>query len=293
MTATTTTGMMLTFDEGPGAGLGHRRRVEALEAELSGRGHDCRMLSLPKFGLVKGDVVVVDSYRVRADDNDRFRAGAVVAIEDLTRDLDVDIVVDPSPGADASVHHRASRVLAGAAYALVPVAEPRVAAAAVDGSVARVLVTTGAADDRGVGAQIASSVADALPGVEVRLVVGPWGSSSVPAGVTAVHARDGLVDELAAAGIVVTAGGVTMLEACRLGRPVIALELAANQHRAVSGLAAESAVMAATPATVGEVVGLLARDRSRRLALATAAGAAIDGKGATRVADAIEQVVSQ
>jgi len=108
-----------------------------------------------------------------------------------------------------------------------------------------------------------------------------------------VHAPDGLADELAAAGIVVTAGGVTMLEACRLGRPVIALELARNQRRAVAGLAGDGAVVAATPDTVGEIVRRLANDRSARLALAAAAGAAIDGKGATLVADAIEQVVSQ
>jgi hypothetical protein len=34
-------------------------------------------------------------------------------------------------------------------------------------------------------------------------------------------------------------------------------------------------------------------DRGRRLALSTAAAAAIDGKGAARIADAIEQVVAR
>ena len=63
-------------------------------------------------------------------------------------------------------------------------------------------------------------------------------------------APDGLADELAAARIVVTAGGVTMLEACLLGRPVVALALADNQRQAVSGLEREGAVMVATPETV-------------------------------------------
>jgi spore coat polysaccharide biosynthesis predicted glycosyltransferase SpsG len=285
--------VLLTFDEGPGAGLGHRRRVEALAAELAGRGHDCRLLSLPKFGLLRSDVAVVDSYRVRADDRDRFRARVVVAIEDLARDLDVDIVVDPSPGATGSAHQRASRVLAGAAYALVPVADPHVPVIEADAPVGRVLVTTGAADDRGIGAQVAAAVLAAEPGLEVRLVVGPWGSDVVPSGVVAVRSPDGLTDELAAASIVVTAGGVTMLEACRLARPVIALELALNQRRAVSGLAREGAVVPATPESAAPAVSELAHDRGRRLALGTAAGAAIDGKGATRIADAIEQVVNQ
>jgi spore coat polysaccharide biosynthesis predicted glycosyltransferase SpsG len=285
--------VLLTFDEGPGVGLGHRRRVEALAAELAGRGHGCRMLSLPKFGLMRTDVLVVDSYRVRADDAARFRAGVVVAIDDLARDLDVDIVVDPSPGATGSAQQLAPRVLAGAAYALVPAAEPHVPVIAVEAPVERVLVTTGAADDRGIGAQVAAAVLAAEPGLDVRLVVGPWGSDAVPSGVVAVRAPDGLTDELATASIVVTAGGVTMLEACRLARPVIALELALNQRRAISSLARDNAVVPATPASAAVLVSELVHDRRRRVALGAASATAIDGKGATRIADAIEQVVAQ
>jgi len=93
--------------------------------------------------------------------------------------------------------------------------------------------------------------------------------------------------------VVVTAGGVTMLEACRLGRPVVALALAANQEQAVAGLACDGAVVLATATTVAAEVGALIRDRTRRFELATAASAAVDGKGATRVVDAIEQLTSR
>ena len=285
----------LAFDEGPGAGLGHRRRVETLAAELAARGHDCELVALPESvwddaELIEADVVVVDSYRMRADDAERFRARAVVAIDDLARDLAVDLVVDPSPGAYGAVHFRAGHVLAGAAYALVPHSCARAGAAAVDAPVDRVLVTMGAADAEGVGAGVAAAVRAESAGVKVRLVVGPWGAKAVPDGVDAVVAPDGLVGELAAAGVVVTAGGVTMLEACRLGRPVVALALAANQEQAVAGLACDGAVVLATPTTVAAEVGALIRDRSRRFELATAASAAVDGKGATRIADAIEQL---
>lgn len=286
----------LAFDEGPGAGLGHRRRVEALAAELAARGHECELVALPESiwddaELIEGDVVVVDSYRMRADDAERFCARAVVAIDDLARDLAVDVVVDPSPGADGGAHFSAGRVLAGAAYALVAHTCARVGATAVDAPVERVLITMGAADAEGVGAGVAAAVLAASTGVEVRLVVGPWGAKTVPDGVDSVVAPDGLVGELAAAGVVVTAGGVTMLEACRLGRPVVALALAANQEQAVAGLACDGAVVLATPTTVAAEVGALIRDRSRRFELATAASAAVDGKGATRVADAIEQLL--
>jgi UDP-2,4-diacetamido-2,4,6-trideoxy-beta-L-altropyranose hydrolase len=287
--------MRMTFacDEGPGAGLGHRRRVEALAAELAVRGHDCALSSLSAAGVVSGDLVVVDSYRVRADAGDRFRADFVVAVDDLARDLAVDIVVDPSPGADGAAHTRARRVLAGAAFALVPPADPGTRSAAIDAPVEQVLVTTGAADAGGVGALVAASVLAAMPAVEIRLVVGPWGANNVPAGVVALESPDGLAGEIAAAGIVVTAGGVTMLEACRSGRPVVALALADNQRQAVAGLAAQGAVLFATVSSVAAAVSELARDRGARLALATAASASVDGKGAARVADAIEQLVSR
>ncbi len=147
------TSVTLAFDEGPGIGLGHRRRVESLAQELDARGHRCTLVSLGATAMVAGRIVVIDSYRLRGDDRGRVQAGVVVAIDDLHRDLDVDIVVDPSPGADGASHQRAGRVLAGAAYALVSV--PAADVVARTDPVRRVLVTTGASDDAGVGAQIA------------------------------------------------------------------------------------------------------------------------------------------
>ena len=119
----------LAFDEGPGAGLGHRRRMEAVAAELNRRGHECVLVPLSDRELPPSDagveVLVVDSYRVRADDR-RFAGARVVgAVDDLARNLAVDLVVDPSPGAIGSAHRSARRVLAGATYALVPPLDAR------------------------------------------------------------------------------------------------------------------------------------------------------------------------
>ena len=283
----------LFFDEGPGAGLGHRRRMEALAAELGTRGHECRLRALPPDDVVPDGVVVVDSYRVRADNGLFAPARVIGAVDDLARDLAVDLVVDPSPGALGAAHRRARRVLAGASYALVPAPPAGVVEAAVDGPVARVLVTTGAADADGVGARIAGALRATGIESEIRLVVGPWGAAGVPEGVVAVHSPDGLASELAAASVVVTAGGVALLEACLLGRPIVALALAENQRQAVFGLEREGAVTAATPEAVPDVVGTLLADRSRRIELANAARSAIDGKGPTRVVDVLEQLVSR
>jgi spore coat polysaccharide biosynthesis predicted glycosyltransferase SpsG len=282
----------LAFDEGPGVGLGHRRRIEAIAAELEARGWWCSTVVLHGAVRVCGSVLVVDSYRARADDAQRFGAtAAVVALDDLARDLDVALVVDPSPGADAAIHRRAHQVLAGGAYALAAV-PPCVFGHAVDvsGPVERILVTTGASDADGVGAQLAGTLARTFPSLQIRLVQGPWGSTDAPAGVDIVRAPAGLAEELAAASLVVTAGGVSMLESCRLGRPTVAVELAANQRQAIRGLAAEGAVVpSSAPVLVGDVAALL-EHADRRVALADAARRAVDGKGPARVADAIEAV---
>jgi UDP-2,4-diacetamido-2,4,6-trideoxy-beta-L-altropyranose hydrolase len=279
----------LAFDDGAAAGMGHRRRMEALAHELEARGIRGVKAPLGKRPMTAARVAIVDSYRVRADDPARVRAATVIAIDDLQRDLDVDLVIDPSPGAVASVHTKARRVLAGAAYALVSV--PEVQAVPLDRSVDRVLVTTGAADAEGVGARMAAAAAAVLPDVEVRLVVGPWGKRDVPLGVVGVHARHGLAGEMAGASLVVTAGGVALLESCALGRPTVAVALAENQQQAVAGLADTGAIVAATAASVADAVQQLVADPARRVALGAAARDALDGKGPARVADAIEELV--
>jgi spore coat polysaccharide biosynthesis predicted glycosyltransferase SpsG len=267
--------------------------MEALAAAATGRGIECVLFPLGAGAPPTGDVVVVDSYRVRADDRAFARSGVVAAVDDLARDLAVDLVVDPSPGALGAAHRRARRVLAGSAYALVPPLDARVSEAPVDVPVDRVLVTTGAADAGGIGAEIAASLVAVLPDIEVRLVVGPWGATDVPAGVVPVHAPEGLALELAAAGIVVTAGGVALLEACLLGRPIVALALAGNQRQAVVGLERENAVMVATSETVAGAVTALVKDDHRRIALARAARVAITGDGAERVIDMLEQLMTR
>jgi spore coat polysaccharide biosynthesis predicted glycosyltransferase SpsG len=280
----------LAYDDGPGAGLGHRRRIETLATELEARGWWCPTVALRDRGRVVGDLVVVDSYRVRADDPSRISARRVVALDDLARDLDVDIVVDPSPGADAGVHVRAARVLAGAPYALASV--PAVEAVPVGGPVDRVVVTTGASDTAGVGARLAASIATSLPAAEVRLVLGPWGAPDVPPGVVPVRAPHGLAEELAAAPVVVTAGGVAMLESCLLGRATVAVVLAHNQRQAVAGLAHTGAVVTGTLSTTGNVVATLVSSSARREELAAAARRALDGRGPARLADVIEELAA-
>lgn len=278
--------IVLAFDEGPGIGLGHRRRVEGLACGLVDIGCAVEMRVIGD-GSVVGDFVLVDSYRMRADDRSRVRAHTVIAIDDIERDLAVDLVIDPDPGADARVHSTAAVVVAGAPYALVDPGLRALTPAPIHKAVRRVLVTTGGTDSEGLGARVASAIADALPGTEIRQVVGPWGLGTDDDRVEAVHAPDGLGPEIAAADLVVTAGGVTMLEACCLGRPVVAFSIAPGQSRALAGAAQVGAVVAVDVASAAEVTARLARDVGARRRFANSARVLVDGQGSARVAAVI------
>jgi len=279
------TSAVLAHDAGPGAGLGHRRRMQALSRSLGVLGVDAT-LTEARHGAT-ADLVVVDSYAHRADDRERFRGAMVAAVDDLQRDLAVDVVVDPSPGATSAPHGRAQRVLAGHSYAMIDpdlVARPR---PPLRDTVARVLVTTGAADMAGSGAAVAGRLAVLMPNASVRLVIGPWGSAQVPAGVEAVSGLDGLRYELAQADLVVTAAGVTMLECLALGRPTVAFVTAANQLRAAENVARVGAAVLAPVDEAADAAARLAGDADRRLSLSNAAASLVDGLGCRRIAEVL------
>lgn len=266
--------------------------MQALAAALQDRDAPCELLALN--GPVSADILVVDSYLHRADDATVFSARRVAAVDDLGRDLAVDLLIDPI-GAPAAVPARtaACRVLAGLCYALVgPAAvpgpgSPDPTASLPPPEVREVLVTTGGSDTEGQGARMAAALVPALPGVAIRLVTGPWGSTQVPAGVERVDGSAGIAGELARAGLVVTAGGVTMLEAMALGRPVIAVVTAENQRRYVESAARQGGVAASTAAGIAEAAQALLADPQGRRLMAATARKLIDGHGPDRVAEAI------
>src|SRR5438552_918394 len=93
---------VLVYDDGPDAGFGHRHRMDALADALVRRGFSATMQ--PVGTAVRAGVLVCDSNMTRADDLTLYRADRVIAVDDLDRDLSVDLVVDPSPGARPEVH---------------------------------------------------------------------------------------------------------------------------------------------------------------------------------------------
>ena len=152
--------------------------------------------------------------------------------------------------------------------------------------IARVLVTTGGGALQDAAVELASGLRDALPGVAVALVRGPYARFAAPPGVELVDAPPSLLGELLAADVVVTAAGQTALESAATGAATIALPLAANQRANADPLAAAGAAVVVEP---GEDVAasVLSADRA---ALARAGQAAVDGFGALRIAFRIVQL---
>lgn len=275
-----TPAIRLAYDAGPGVGLGHRRRMEALAAALDHLGHASELVHIDG-GRVDGDVAVVDSYRHRADDPERFSAGLLVAVDDLERDLEVDLLVDPSPWARG-------KGLCGLDFALVDPSvgdhSPRPTSSAVES----ILVTCGGADAKGTGARVAASVRRRIDrAVAVRLALGPWGDQRVPDGVDAITTTGGLIAELARADVVVTGAGVTMLEALALGRPVIALPTGQGRGPYLTALGGAGTVVACSPPGAPDDVEWLVGDPARRERLSEAGRELVDGRGAFRVAEAV------
>lgn len=277
---------------GPDVGLGHQRRMEALGVALEALGFAIEAKPVGACPL-RATVVIVDSYRIRADDPAEVIADVLIAVDDLKRDLAVDLLVDPSPGADPASHPQARVVLAGAAHALVGPGLPQVVSPPSD-PVRRVLISTGGGTaGAALGAEIAGTVSAALPGLDTRLAVGPWTEIEPPGGVTAVRQVGGLGQQIAEADLVITAAGVTLLETLALGRPAVAMVVAENQRQAATTIAAAGAAIVVAPEDAAEAALELARDSHRRRALSEAAVSLIDRRGPSRVAAAVADLVGR
>lgn len=261
--------------------------MEGLALALQDRGVAVTLVDLSGFQPA-ADIVVIDSYR-HSPDRARTGSALLAAVDDLGRDLAVDVLVDPAPSARAEEHPSAPVVLAGASYALVG---PGTGLGPPLGrDVVLVLVAAGATDTEGWGAGIAARLHERLPDVRIRLVVGPWGLGEPP-GVELVRAPPGLGPELQTASLVVTAAGVTMLESMCVGRPTVAFLTAENQRRQAEGARALGGIVLTDVNDAADEAIALVADADARLALAARGAALIDGQGPTRVAGRLVELAA-
>ena len=291
----------------PGAGL---VRVEAAGFGLHRLGDDrpetvraCLEADPPGWLIV--DHYALDAAFERAACPPGWR---VMVIDDLAdRDHDCALLLDQTPGRVAADYDgrvpQASRRLTGPDYALLrpafAVARPVAPAA---GALRRVLVSLGAADP----SNATGAVLAALSGrrdLDVTVVLGAGAPHLVavagqveargPAGRLLVEHRD-MAGLMARQDIAIGAGGMTALERAAVGLPALIVTLADNQLLAARALHAAGAarLIGDGRAPGWEGVILPALDAlgapQARIAMAQAGLDLVDGRGASRVAEALD-----
>lgn len=267
-------------------------RVEAIADGLMRRGFEVDFVPSSDL-LLKAGVIVCDSHRTHAGDQSRYKAERTVGLDDLARDLPVDMLVDPSVGATSEIHRRARCVMAGSRF--IPV-NPQVIDYQVQPpqkEIEKVLVAVDADNekDKQIGSYIAAQLADSLiDGVRVNLLEDtdwkPNGS------LISKIDYDIATEEMASADLVVSSGGSLLHEALALGRPTVTFALNPIERRNVAGSNVRHAAIASTPETAANMAVSLAHNLAERRELFKNSRLLIDGLGAARIAEEIARQVS-
>lgn len=260
-------------------------------------------------GRPRPDWLVVDHYAIdhRWESDLRPLVGHILAIDDLAdRRHDCDLLLDQNLRPEAAADPYAERVpahcrrLLGPFHALLrpQFAAARDHAAGRPGSPPRLLVMFGGADR------------DDLTGRTVKLIVGLGLNlpSDVVIGPLYAHrqelertleglpqatlhtATDDVATLMAGAGLAIASPGTTSWERCALGLPAITLAVADNQTPLAEALARRGAHLflgqagTVADADLAAAIRLLCGNDGWRQAMADAAAAITDGRGAERVA---------
>lgn len=234
----------------------------------------------------------------------RHRGIPVASVHDLgLAHVPSDLLIDGSFGSHAvapAASHGPAR-LCGPQFAIL---DPSIAAIRrqhrqpVTG---RVLIALGGGRHvLGLARPLARAIAARAPGCDIRVVRGfAEGRSPALAAGRWVDAPQGLGDELADAQVVVTAGGVTLYEACALGVPVVGLPVTAAQALSIRAAACRGAALVAghppidaqVMSSAADAVAALLRNATLRRRQSETARRHVDGEGAFRVAARLRELV--
>lgn len=252
--------------------------------------------------------MVVDHYGLDAAWETRVRAlgQKCLVVDDLARLHDCDILLDQTLHADAASRYARSSCahkLLGPRFALL---RPGFAAAHRDarirvGPVRRLFVMMSGSDANNVTGLALDAVAQAgLRQLALDIVIG----SSHPQ-LDALRARvaaegswtlhvdsDRVAELMLAADLAIGAGGTATWERCALGLPALAVEIAANQHELLrEGAQAGLLHMVPGPPDAARLAAhlrVMAESDGLRAHISQQGVAAVDGRGALRVAAAMD-----
>lgn len=252
------------------------------------------------------DWVVVDGYhlgpaqRAALADHDVPR----LVFDDLGVDAsDAALVVNgnlyASPGRWGAVY--TVEGLLGPAYASL---HPEITRATPDRDqpavAGRAIVTMGASDPHDATRVAIDALATIYPSIQARVVIGAAHPAAAEreqqardANFEVVRSPKSLVRDLAWCDVAVSACGSTVLEAARLGRPVVAVVIAENQRLVADAIGTEGLGVVAgkhpdlDAGAIANAFVTLQGDLARRAAIAALGPRLVDGDGARRIAQAM------
>ena len=258
------------------------------------------------------DVVVVDSYRIPAAEISALAARVpVLAIVDGDhRGIEADLYLDQNLGAEdrAWPTTPGTRVLAGAAYALVrsEIRDARRDEPWRITGVPRVLALMGGTDATGGIVLVAAQLASLGSPVDLTVIAGDTHRDAVSAELSAVPSARvvaptvRLGELFAEADIVVSAAGTSSWDICTLGLPAVMVAVVDNQVESLRQMVDRGLVLGIDAsldvsafAGIAPAVERLIADESARQQLSRRSVEQFDGRGASRVADALEQLAAR
>ncbi len=291
-------------DGGNRTGFGHVGRCLALAHALSGRSlfrvHDQRVAAFVEAGggQLAGSgstapVVLLDQVAPTSLGTVRSLQAAgrrVALLDDFGGGrAQADLVIDPPTG--SRWPPAGGLRLAGFEHVLLRDAVLKTRRAEAAGGI---LVGMGGSDPQGLTVPLSRALADA--GLRVAAGLGPGYSGQRPPDAIRRVEPDAFLETLASARALVTAYGHTLLEAAYLGVPAVAVVLRPDQvsHALAFGDHGTAVVLDGSHGVrvedvVAAVVSLL-NDPQRYGAMAERGSALVDGRGAQRVARAIEKL---
>jgi UDP-2,4-diacetamido-2,4,6-trideoxy-beta-L-altropyranose hydrolase len=254
------------------------------------------------------DWLIVDHYALDArwERLQRQRVPRILAIDDLAdRPHDCDILLDQNFVVDMEMRYRshvpaACRQLLGPRYALLrrEFAEQRKSMIGRSGEVHRILVCYGGSDPFNETAKALGAIKSLnFESLAVDVVIGrsnPHAESISRLCLELPHAElhhdvHNMAELLRHADLTLGAGGGMSWERCCLGLPTIAVDIAANQIGALTGLAKIGALVylgsaaSVTEEQVASAVQSLMTDSARTRRMSETALALVDGQGSHRV----------
>ena len=290
------TTLLLRADAAPDVGVGHLSRCVAMATAARARGWDVALWgTVTAGGWLLGDlrvvaapepsdVLLVDHYGLPQVPPEPL----LVSIEDgRFGRRRADIVVDANLYTSDRPADGTPTVLRGPAYAPLraEIREARTGRRPEVSTPPKVVVVMGG----GAAPTAVSAAVEALRATNVPASVTAISAQPIP-GVEVIPPTPALPTLLAAADLVVSAAGVTLLELCCIGTPTALVRIADNQKAGY-----EAAVTRGLAAGLGtdprdhiEALRALLLTPEHRKALSTKAMTTVDGHGADRILNAVE-----